>query len=175
MIAEAVFASRYIRGNGLQFFRNKGQFEFEHGMHGADILVRLIPYRERDFPNPMDITGEHFIPDANPMYEEWKGFHYSSALYYRIVDDIMGFVQDHRTVRSNGPDGAPAYGNFSRINTTTCWGSQFSYNHRSKQYDVIHENTGHTGRNGEGRGVAAVLGGGDKQLEPQDWKSYSLA
>ncbi len=51
MIAEAVFASRYVRGNGLNFFRNKSQFEFEHGMHGADILVRLVPYREREFPN----------------------------------------------------------------------------------------------------------------------------
>lgn len=109
------------------------------------------------------------------MYEDWKGLHYSSALYYRVVDDIMSFVQDHRTVRANGPDGSPQYGNFNRINTTTCWGSQFSYNHRSKQHDVIHENTGHTGRNGEGRGVAGVLNGGDRQLKEQDWKSYSLA
>lgn len=176
MIAEAVFASEYVRGNGVTFFKNKSQFDFENYAHGADILVRLVPYEERDFPNPMDITGEHFIPDANPMYEEWKGMHFSSALYYRIVDGIMDLVTENKTVRANdSTDGAPHFGNFNRVQTTTCWGTQFSYNHRSGQFDVVHENTGHTGRFGEGRGVAKVLAGGDQQLEKQDWKTYSLA
>lgn len=109
-------AFRYVAGNDIRFFRDQSQFQFETGRHGGDILVRLIPYRERRIPNPHDITGQFWIPDANPIYEEYEGFHYTSAPYYDVVDKLTKEAEDANAYMAS-KNGEYTYGTMSRVQT----------------------------------------------------------
>jgi hypothetical protein len=173
VIIDAVRPESYRGGNNCVFIDPEiPEHRVAHTIRATDrpsIIATLVGITHQPLPRIVSFTGQLPVTQAQQQFSrpdrQYHSFAYYSRVVYPEIFENSGGLQ-------HGQD------NFetrqARINITALQGHQFDYNPVSNRYDIVTECAGHRGRNGSGRGAAAVWNGQDKMLPVQNWNDYVL-
>jgi hypothetical protein len=138
-LAEDMFSTGYIGGNGTEWFKTMNDMEdYTSGVkvRHKSIFAMLAPYSDVEYPNPIDITGQ-YSGDCQALNVDGK-LHYASAPFYRHLWNwgSQGTVPMGRN-KFDTPDAV--------MNTVCFQGHQSMFNPGTSMFDVVIKNTGHWG------------------------------
>jgi hypothetical protein len=83
-LAEDMFSTGYIGGNGTEFFADYDDMEdYNHGVKARhkSIFAMLAPYSDVEYVNPIDITGKYSGDSIALNVDDRE--HFASAPFYR--------------------------------------------------------------------------------------------
>ena len=164
-LAEDMFSTGYIGGNGTEFFTEYQDMEdYNNGIENQrhkSIFAMLAPYSDVEYNNPIDITGR-YSGDTQALNVDER-MQFASAGFYRKLWNwgSHGQVPPGRS-KFETPDAAQ--------NTVCFQGHQAMYNPGSSMFDVVIKNTGHWGDRVY-PGCGKVRQGMQKVFEPVQYKN----
>ena len=164
-LAEDMFSTGYIGGNGTEFFTEYQDMEdYNNGVENQrhkSIFAMLAPYSDVEYNNPVDITGR-YSGDTHALNVDER-LQFASAPFYRKLWNWgqHGQVAPGRS-KFETPDAAQ--------NTVCFQGHQAMYNPQSSMFDVVIKNTGHWGDRVY-PGCGKVRQGMQKVFEPVQYKN----
>ena len=179
MIAEDIFASSYVSGEGTNLFKGvgddktqpaEGSFptELAQDRFTGDLIAIWIPEGRYKISNPLDITGHYSAQtlDIQNSTLDNSQEHYPNSAAYA---DALGF------------DRLQNYGSQDQflspvrhLNTVCFRGHQLSYDANKKTYSRITLNTGHWGPNVY-PGCRAVRNGENAFLKDMEYEKARTA
>ncbi len=169
----AIRSEQYNGGMNTQFIdpendQDRAVWENLH-RNRHSIIATVVPLTEPELPELMSFTG--FLPNPNADQQLNSPQHsYSTWKYYTFL-----YNEIHANSAGNHREGDTYLSRASRVNVVAFQGLQFDYNPSSRHYDIVTECRGHRGRDGNGRGAAAIWDGQDKFFKKQEWSQYVLA
>jgi hypothetical protein len=162
----------YYGGFGMGFFNPTSYQKRSPDGSENSIIVVAVPYKERQFPNPLDIAGRFYTDYDNGLVDIRHNdeLHYSTAYRYNN-NNYMFYTRSNPQDELSEPTVIPEHVHMNRI----CWqGAQYMYNRVSGKFDYCEVNT-----SGWGELVYAGCGkvrrGGDLYLDSARMKPMVVA
>jgi hypothetical protein len=164
---EDVVPYLYMGGCNLEYITGARDLEQTGGHRKKSIICTLHPATETSLPTKASLDGFAPITEANPRYDDNNVAHYWNWGFY---DDIYNFSGRTRLSLPNTffVDAS------DRVNVLCFSGFAFFFNPETRQYDVNRVSKGHRGIDGNGRGVASIWNGMQKQFPKFDARQYTL-
>lgn len=140
---QAPFVDQYYGGMGMEFWDPESYQRRSSRGNVQSILCFFVPYAERTFPNPLDISGRfntEFDYGLFNLSNRYETPHYSTYYRYNNMYEIYtrANAQEDLLVPTVIPDEVAQ----NRI----CWqGAQWNYNRMTNKFDIETKNTGHWG------------------------------
>jgi hypothetical protein len=162
----------YYGGLGMGFFNPTSYQKRSPDGSEHSIVVVAVPYKERQFPNPLDIAGRFYTDYDNGLVDirHNDALHYSTAYRYNN-NEYLFYTRSNPQDELSEPTVIPEHVHMNRI----CWqGAQYMYNRVSGKFDYCEVNT-----SGWGELVYAGCGrvrrGGALYLDPTRVQSIAVA
>lgn len=162
----------YYGGLGMGFFNPTSYQKRSPDGSENSIIVVAVPYKERQFPNPLDIAGRFYTDYDNGLVDirHNDDLHYSTAYRYNNKEYLF-YTRSNPQDELSEPTVIPEHVHMNRI----CWqGAQYMYNRVSGKFDYCELNT-----SGWGDlvypGCGRVRRGGDLYLDPSRMKEIAVA
>lgn len=169
LIVTDIISKRYLYGDDMLFFENNDQYAaFRRGNNEKrSILSMIIPADAhvggREYPNPIDLTGNYSEAMANLSDGMGPDVHYASAGYY---SRYFGFNNQRQELNAND-----YFNYFNNQNTIVYQGHQFNWNPGANAHTFVVQNTGHWSYRVY-EGVGAVRNGSMKLMREVNYSMY---
>ena len=163
LLAEDIFAMGYVGGDDCNFFKETDDYRsfMTTYVPNRSLFACMVPYGNRDYDNPMDITGQ--LPnDTSPSASDGRP-QYETAQFYKSYWNFDN---------SSYVDGsAPHYhATAGRANTVCYQGHQSMYSIQDRTFNLVIKNTGHWSDRVY-PGCGKVRNGFSKALEPVQYNN----
>jgi hypothetical protein len=123
----------YYGGLGMGFFNPTSYQKRSPDGSEHSIVVVAVPYKERQFPNPLDIAGRFYTDYDNGLVDirHNDALHYSTAYRYNN-NEYLFYTRSNPQDELSEPTVIPEHVHMNRI----CWqGAQYMYNRVSGKFD----------------------------------------
>lgn len=147
-IAEDIFAQRYIRGEGTEFFESAEQFneQLSEDRFTRDLIAVRVGDKEGaapgtpDVTNPLDLTGYY-----SPATLDASNVDMETTKTYGSCDEVNQKL-DFKSLRTYGDNADVFLSPLRQLNTICFQGMQIDHD-KDGNYGIITQNTGHWGPN----------------------------